>query len=447
MAEITEGKGAPEGVFDPKAQKEGAKANKALRAANMKAVFGSGVGRISLFVVGAAIMLLMTLGAYKLFGGKAPLPAGPMTKANEAVLNGPAVSGDATVRSEEEARMRQQLYQQQAAEAKAGQQPYMAPPIARSDEPAGQPAAPSFPAQQQQKPSPPTETDLAQAQRTQGQPAGSGQPMDRDMQRLRDLVDKIKKDEVSPQIQTALGRDEQGQKRAAFSTGYYPAPKHPEATSLQAAAPGTNGTSQTPALAGGAGGKCAKPIIQAGDSCYAQLTYGIDTDSPGRDVFARMYQCKGIPESTVIGKYDEAQKDVGATFDKLAIPGRSAITIQAAAFADETGRSGLADNVDNHYFQRFVATGIAALATGLGRAAQLPQGTASTTGFPGSTSTVVTQEPISGARQVKIAGGEVGTAIGAEIKKQNDSLRPTKTVNASKDIRVVFLSDVCDEKK
>lgn len=438
-----------EGEFDPEAQRRAAKEMKALKKANLKAVFGSGIGRISLFVFGGAIMLLLTLGAYKLFGGKAPLPKTPSNTASEAVLPGQAVSADTTVATEREAQMREELYRKQAAEARAGGQPYIAPPIRRDETAPLQPPV-TKPLVETQKPAAatPNEVDLANAQRGQG--GSNQQQMDHDLNALKELVTRIKKEDVMPQVLTALGKDDASKPRTTFTTSVYAVPvkqiQAPQTTGQpQVGAAGAMGlpAAASPTVAG----RCATPLYQAGDGCYGILKYGINTDYPGKNAFATLYQCKGIEKATVIGKYDEADQDVGVIFDKLAIPGRSSLSIQAIAIDDATWGTGLADDVDNHYVRRFVGTGLAALMTGIGKAASLPQGAIATTGFAGSTTTVATQEPISATRQAKIALGEMGTAVGGEIKKQNDTLKPTKRVNSEKNIGVVFLNDVCEEKK
>ena len=453
MAEAEVSTSRSEGEFDPKAHARASKELKALKKANLKAVFGSGVGRISLFVFGAASMLLLSIGAYKLFGGRAPIPTAPASSANEAILSGQVAVSDTTVGTENEAQMRETLYRRQAAAARAGGQPYIAPPINRDDAvvAAQQPAAKPF--TDQPKPATPasSEVDLANTKKNQGQGAAPNQPSTQgNTVNIQEMVTRVKKEDVMPQVLTALGKDDVGKSRSTFSTGVYAVAPKPQAQvvrspATQSVAPGT-----AAATAGGVAAttnQCSVPLFQAGDGCYGILRYGINTDYPGKNAFATLYQCKGIAKATVIGKYDETDQNVGVTFDKLAIPGRPMVSIQALAIDDATWGTGLADDVDNHYARRFVGTGLAAIMTGIGKAASMAQGTVSTTGYAGSTTTVITQEPISAERQLKMALGEVGTVAGAEMKRQNDSLKATKRVNSEKNIGIVFLNDVCEEKK
>lgn len=436
-----------EEVYDPEVAKDQKLRSAALRRANLNAVFGRGMGRVALFTFGGCLSLLFIFGIYKLAGGKVAAPVRPAVNANDAVVNGSPVTADTTVGSVAEANLRKDLYHQQARDAAQTGQPYMAPSIVKEDKPAPETAPVAKPATDI---TPKTGTvDLTAAQGRQN-PGVNNQVLDKDMKDLRDLVTKMKENEVMPQVLVALGKDS-GQgvqggsgRRQAFSTGVYSVQQQ----TVAAAAPAGQGASAMPqTVAATSTTKCTVPLIQAGDSCYGQIKFGINTDFPGKNAFVTVFQCKGIEKATAIGKYEETDQDVGVTLDKLAIPGRTALAIQAEARPDGDAATPLADDVDNHYVQRFVTTGIAALASGIGKAAAMPQGTIQTTGYPGTTSTVSTQEAISGARQVKIAVGEMGTAAGSELKKQNDKLKPTKKVFPQKDVKVVFLNDVCDEKK
>lgn len=434
--------------FDPDAQRESEKKLKDLKRANLGSVFGGGMGRLSLVFVGIGFAVIFSIGAYKIFGKKAIVAPPPSAK--EAMISAPSAQGaDSFAATDQEAEMRRLRNQQQAAEAKATGAAYIAPPVLKPEpvvsETVKAPEGPKGTPEDQRR-------QLQAAQQPANIPDPSGaaaqQRRDQQMAETMKLRDALKKDDIMPQIMVASGLGWKGESIKPFSTSYYTLPDRAKAQQAQAAA--------TTAVAGtttaGASAPSKPLIYSAGEACYGTIDYCINTDNPGNQVIASIPLCKGQKDLKVIGKYDfkEQAQAIAINFDKLTIPGRQAVSIQAMAIDEDTMGTGIVDEVDNHLLRRFGATALAAFITGMGKAAQLPVGTTSTTSTGLSSQSTTVQEPMTTARQTKIAMGEAGQSVGDQLKRQNEAIRATVKVCRQKDgknvgnraIGVVFLADV-----
>lgn len=436
--------------FDPDSQREVEKKMKDLKKSNLRSVFGGGIGRLSLFIVGFAFLSIFAIGAFKIFGKKGATAAPP--PATNAMIDAPGSQGaDSFAANDQEAQMRRQRNQQQAEEARASGSAYIAPPVLKSEP---QPEAkPLDPTKGLDGPKGTPEDQRRQLQSKPQQQSGAPDPSvvaaqqrrDAQLGEVKQLRESLKKDEIMPQILVASGLGWKGESIKPFATSNY---SLPDRTKTQ------QPSSSTPTTASLASSSLAKTqLFAAGDSCYATIDYGINTDNPGNVVIATVPLCKGQKNMKVVGKYefkDQAQA-VAISFEKLSIPGKPMIAIQAIAIDDKTYGTGIVDDVDNHTFRKFGMTALASFMSGMGKAAQVAVGTTTTlsTGLNSQTQTI--QEPMTAARQAKIAMGEVGQQEGDQLKRQNENLKPTVTVYGSKDkdrgIGIVFLTDVFDEKK
>ncbi len=121
----------------------------------------------------------------------------------------------------------------------------------------------------------------------------------------------------------------------------------------------------------------------AGSVIPAVLVSGIDSDLPGvisAQVRQTVYDSLNpnvvlIPQGTkLIGQYSSAvaygQKRVLAAWSRLIFPNGATIDLEGMSAADGQGRSGLNDQVDNHYLKTF---GSAILMSLLGVGAELSQ--------------------------------------------------------------------------
>lgn len=432
--------------FDPDAIKQAETKMRDLKKANLRSVFGSGVGRLSMVAFGGAVLLMIVIGGYKMFA-KADAPV--MPQANNAVLNSPGAQGaDAFASSEHEAQMRRQLNERQAEEARRSGSPYMAPPVLQAEDHEQKLGANDL-AKADAKPTGTPEEQRIKMQQQSGtvqdpSVAVAQQRRDQQYAELKQLREQLKKDEVMPQVLVAMGLGWKGEKVMPFSTSAYTVPDRSK--TAQAA------TAQVPANTSTVVAATQKTrLFQAGDACYGQLDYGINTDNPGTTVIATMSECKGVKTAKVLGKYEVKEQNIALSFDKLSIPGKGVIPIQAIAINEDTWGTGMADDVDNHYLRRFGTTALAALLAGFGKAAQIPVGTSTTTGYTTAAQTTTIQEPMTPARQAKIALGEVGQQVGEQFKAQAATVKPTIKVYGPKDgqkgIGIVFVADVYEEKK
>lgn len=456
--ENTEDKDVVGTKFDPDAQHEADKRIKELKKANLRAVFGGGIGRLSLIFVGIAFAVLISFGGYKIFGAKAP--AAPPPSAANAMIGAPGAQGaDTFTANDREAEMRRQRNQQQAEEARSSGAAYIAPPVLNSPQAGGEAAQP-HPSSQ-----PPTSTATEQAtpkgtpeeQRVQLQnqaaQTNSPRPSAAEMQQrevlfgeIKQLREILKKDEIMPQIMVASGRGWKGEDVRTFSTSSYPLPDRTKVTQQAAAVGGSAPAAQA---------VLNTALFNAGDACYGFPDFSINTDNPGTDVIASIPVCKGLKNLRVIGKYElknQAQA-ISFSFTKLNVPGKGTFPIQAIAINEKTYGTGLADSVDNHYLRRFGATALASFISGMGKAAQVVTGTTTTTSTGVSSQTTTVQSPMTTGRQMKIAAGETAQQIGDELKAQNQNIQPTIIVygpqekNKGSGIGIVFLSDVVIEEK
>lgn len=460
--ENTEDKDIVGAQFDPDAQREAEKKLKELKKANVRAVFGGGVGRLSLIVVGIAFATLFTYGAYKIFGSKSPIA--PPPSASSAMIGAPGSQGaDSFPASDQEAEMRRQRNQQQAEEARTSGAAYIAPPVLK--EPQAEGAKEPYQSASTESTGPNAAKGTPEEQRVQlqeqaAQQSGSGgarASTAAEMQQraallgeLKQLRENLKKDEIMPQIMVASGSGWKGEPVRSFATSSYTLPDRTRAVP-QAAQSAANGggamSAQSPS---------SPPTFNAGDACYGFTSISINTDNPGNDVIASIPVCKGMKDLRVIGKYElkDQAEAVSYSFTKLTIPGRGTFPIQAIAINEKTYGTGIADSVDNHYIRRFGVTAVASFISGMGKAAQIVTGDTTTTSTGVSSQTTTTQSPMTTGRQMKIAAGETAQQIGDELRAQNQNIRPTIIVygpqdkNKSTGIGIVFLSDVViDEKK
>lgn len=446
--------------YDPEADKAAEKKLKELKSANYRAVFGGGAGRLSLIAVGVAFIGIFVVGAYNIFGKK-PAPP-PSRQAEAAMIPAPGASaGDTFAASEGEAQMRRERNLEAAKEAQASGAAYIAPPVLKpqtdpqpqTDTAAAKPAdAPRLSPEEQRREMQAKAQQQASANVIDPSAAAASQRRSQEIAELEKLRQSLKEKEIMPQVMVASGLGWKGEPVKGYGSSYYSLPDRSKEQQAAATAAAANAAS-TGTAAKTATAKA--PVFGMGEECFANLDYCINTDNPSNKVMATIPVCKGYKNVKVSGVYeykDQAQ-GVSMTFDKMSIPGQPQLAIQAMGIDDKTG-PGIADDVDNHYVRRWGMTAVAAFVSGLGKAAQVPIGTIATSNTGLSTQTTTVQEPMTTARQVKIAAGEVGQQMGNQLQKQGDNVKTTIKVGSPKDgggcdrgIGVVFLSDVYAEKK
>lgn len=432
--------------FDPDQVKEKQKRVNDLKKNNIKAVFSTGPGRLALVFVVIAMVTLVIIGAVNIFKKRPPPQTTEPGVGANAVLSVPH-AGDPVATSDYEARMRQQNITAQAEAAKEEGRSYIPPPILREEQETALPKPSQTPPAEQ---SPIVDTKQSAAGPDPNQLAA-----------LKEERNRIKSEQVMPQVMTVLGKSDNGQPRSPFGTSYYDLPnRNTPQQQLQTASLGTNTNSrlQQGAVAFQGGDvKRGKPLIQAGDGYYCELDNPINTNSARTDVFATCYQGV-VDKAKAVCKWERSpESSLEATVtvfcNTLAIPGKPSLPIQAVAFDESTNLSGMADDVNYHSFQRYGGLFVASLLRGLGNAASMVTGSTTTVSNGGVAITQTQTDPIDTNREVKIALGEVGKTFADSLQRRSDMIKPTVKVgsvydkNEKKGVRLVFLADVYEEKK
>lgn len=427
--------------FDPEEHKAAGKAMTDLKKQNFRTVFGGGKGRVAIFVVVLVFLTLVIFSVSTLYSrGKANRlrQAAAQTNADNAVLPPPSVvDGDNTmVTSDDEVRMRAQANSETAKNARANGEAYLAPPVLKDDS-----HQPQTNGKDDMAAAKPTEANERSARdRLSGVGAAPApvventQAFQEELRQLREFRERIQREQIQPQIFAAMGRDSEGKPLPVFATSTYQVPDRNAAAKNAATAPSATVSSPSASAV-----MCTSPDIHAGTTVYGTLSYGMNSED-GSKFAIGVIQSGPYAGSKVIGQPQFTDKNVSATFERISVPGRASVAIKAVAIDEVTGRGGIADDVDSHVLARYSQLFVAALATGIGKAASMTTGSTTTTS---TTTTVVDTTPMTSQREAKIALGEVGTAFGEDLKRRSDQLKPTITTNPNKGVGFVFLEDVC----
>lgn len=439
--------------ISPEQEKARKRQKRQIQKHNLKATFGAGPGRVAIIVFFAAILVLFSVAAYNFFTRKPPIGIVPTANAAGSVSPAPVGYGDTAAASEEEARMRREANNDRGAQVNKEGGVYIPGPVVTGDgrneyKTGGSALAPASAAAASAPAAAPAAAAAAAAASAPAvQPALDPQYRDR-----------LSKDNIMPQVLHAMGNTGTG---ATFVTGAYALPdRAPKAmpVSMQASLgqgsaapvqqngqPAPQPTAQQLAAAAG-----QKPLFDAGDARYCTLKYGVNSDAARRDVIGT---CFNGPTETfwVIGRAEpspDAAVDANFTviFDKLSRPGKGVIPITAIA-VDSDGESAMADDVNKHSFRKYGNLWVAGALKGIGQAASIITGTTSATTVGNVTTTTTTTDRIDARRTAEMAAGQVGIAMGDVFAREAQAIKPTVKLFRNKDLTVVFLAPVYDEKK
>lgn len=175
--------------------------------------------------------------------------------------------------------------------------------------------------------------------------------------------------------------------------------------------------------------------VMVGQTFYSVLQIGVDTDeiSPVRAVMVQ----KGMLEGAVLtGEPARTGEKAKVSFTNMSWKGKS-YKIDAIALDPETYRSGLADGVDRHTFERYSKLMIASFVDGYAESLQNSQ---TTTNTDGSQSTIRNSLPNAGD-QMKVGVGKVGEKFSPIFEREFDR-PPTVTVEPNKSIVIMFMSNL-----
>lgn len=421
-----------------------------VRRRNLRATFGSGPGKLALIAVAAVVVVFGVL-AYTnmrdapVVGSKAQVdaPTSPQNRVstNSVTPEEAARRADQSRREAEEAANKGGSYQpgfdynigasakQDAPGASAKFAGFATPEeeaaraqangSARSMQAQ---AMPSGAAPQQQ-----TQQQLAEQQRRDQELQRASAKLETDQKQAEGDRDKYV-DSVSSEIVKQIGGlfasqgNESLNNLGAYSqTTYYVAP-----------ARGASGSGATALRAA-----ARKPTIKAGNTMYATLDSEANTDD-GRTVLGtiRSGPWKG---AKLIGMIEQSYNNISLTFTTLAPQDeRSTMRIRAVALREQDAKMGMAEKIDHHTLSRYSSLAAAALLQGAGRVYQQPVGT--TVSTPGG---IITTNEMPRDRQViGSAVGEMGSAIGAEIRRRGFNQPSTYSTPAETGFMLYFLEDV-----
>lgn len=233
---------------------------------------------------------------------------------------------------------------------------------------------------------------------------------------------------------------------ASSSVYYNPSPKE-EYTATDSQIPiitagnNTNTGAGTPTMDGQQtnainNGKTA--LIKTGEVMYATLNSEVNTDKGG-DVIAtiRGGEWNG---SIIIGKVEQANQNIQLRFTTLAPPKddpRKTMSINAVALREEDASQGMATKIDHHTLSRYTALAASSLLSGYGNAYRDTAGTTVVT----NGGIVTSSEDPSDKRVIANVVGELGQSLSQAARRGFD--RPsTYSTPARTGFMLFFLADV-----
>lgn len=211
-------------------------------------------------------------------------------------------------------------------------------------------------------------------------------------------------------------------------------PSSAEGEGQGASGSAAGGSAQAPATQE----KKGAAFIRAGTIVPAILLTSINSDTPG-PVLAQITSGP-LAGSRVIGSFQSSEKEVVVQFRTISMPGHNrSFSVSAFAVSEGLG-TGLATDVNNHYWRRYGLLLAAGFVKGYGQAIQLA-GTQTTVTDGGGV--IVTQD-LNDSQIAKVALGQAGTTVAGELQ-QASRVRPTVKVE-NKDgngvpIGLLFMSD------
>lgn len=174
--------------------------------------------------------------------------------------------------------------------------------------------------------------------------------------------------------------------------------------------------------------------INTGELFYGVLQIGVNTDEPS-PVRAVIVEKGPLEGSVLVAREATRSGEVAIiTFDAISVGGKSH-SMTAVALDPDTMRSGLADSVDKHTFERYTKLFMAAFIDGY---ASSMTGGQTITNTDGSTSTIVDALP-SASDQALVGLGKVGETFVPIFEREFDR-PPTVRVENNRPILLMFMS-------
>ena len=177
-------------------------------------------------------------------------------------------------------------------------------------------------------------------------------------------------------------------------------------------------------------------FIKAGTVYYAVINTAINSDEPG-PVMATIINgdYKG---GKLLGTLVNQGKAVLITFNILTLPQLSkSISINSVAIDQNTARTALSTETNNHYLLRYGSLFAAAFTQGYAQAITTSGSTQSTNGLSTQTST----QSLSPVQELAVALGNVGTQFGTQLNSVYTT-PPTVYVASGTAVGILFMGDV-----
>ncbi|WP_053078574.1 DotG/IcmE/VirB10 family protein [Methylobacterium tarhaniae] len=164
--------------------------------------------------------------------------------------------------------------------------------------------------------------------------------------------------------------------------GGYGQPGYGQGGYGQAGYPGQGGGFGMPGP-GGSGGAPSRPgerlyaVARAGDTVYASLDQGFNSDDPQAPIFATIYDVDGTGRSgplhgvRLIGQIVYSSNQAAIQFTQLVLVDGRQYPLKAYAISPRDARTGISRDVDDHAFERYAGLFAAALVQGTGQVGQL----------------------------------------------------------------------------
>ena len=218
--------------------------------------------------------------------------------------------------------------------------------------------------------------------------------------------------------------------------------------SAAAAAPATGIPTGTPAPAQGqsqpqpqSAGSASKgaSFVRAGTIIPAVLLTSVNSDTPG-PVLAQIVSGP-LAGARLLGNFQATEKEVVVRFSTLSMPGEpKSFSVSAYAVNSNLG-TGLATDVDNHYFRRYGLLLAAGFIKGYGQAIARSGTTTTVTDGGG---VIITQDELTNGQINRVALSEAGTTVAGDVQ-QAARVRPTVKVEGKDGsgvpIGLLFMSD------
>ena len=188
-------------------------------------------------------------------------------------------------------------------------------------------------------------------------------------------------------------------------------------------------------------------IARAGDTVYATLDRAFNSDDPGAPIFATIHDVDEVgiqgPLDGVrmIGTIHYSSSQGAIQFDKAYLSDGRPIELRGLAVSEDTARTGIAKNVDNHELQRYGTLLLATLVQGVGQVGQvLTQNQQQAMVDPNTGLLVSSQKfnPYEAAAGALLPAGQALTAVAA----QQFNKPATISAPAGYGLGIVFLDPV-----